>query len=72
MEDKNIKELKKHKWERIGIIASIVAVIGTLGFSVWDKIDYRQQREMDRKQFEMNIKQIEKTSYDKLYSDASK
>ncbi len=79
------KELRKHKWERIGIIASIVAVIGTLGFSVWDKIDYRQQRDMDRKQleidrkqFEMNIEQIkrnteqiERTSYDKLYADVS-
>lgn len=62
---KDIKELKKHKWERIGIIASVVAVIGTLGFSVWDKFDYK-------KQIERNMKQIERTSYDKLYSDVSK
>jgi hypothetical protein len=65
MPDHEKPELRKHKWERIGIIASIVAVIGTLGFSVWDKIDYRQQ-------IKINTEQIERTSYDKLYSDVSK
>ena len=50
--------LRKHKWERAGIIASIFAIVGTLGFSVWDKIYYR--------------KQIKIAPYDKPYSDVSK
>lgn len=45
------------KWEKIGIVFSIIAVIITFGFSVLDKWDYK--------------KQLAITSYDKLYSDVS-
>jgi uncharacterized protein YjbI with pentapeptide repeats len=48
---------KLNIWERIGIISTVVAVIGALIFSVWDKWDYK--------------KQIAKTAYDKLYSDVA-
>ncbi|MCP4264061.1 MAG: DUF1566 domain-containing protein [Candidatus Brocadiaceae bacterium] len=51
-------------WERIGMGFSIVAVIGTLGFSIWDKIDYRMQ-------IAKSEEQIAKNAYDKLYSDVS-
>ncbi len=30
-------------WERIGIVSTVIAVIGTLIFSVWDKWDYKKQ-----------------------------
>ncbi len=51
-------------WERIGMGFSIVAVIGTLGFSIWDKIDYREQ-------IAKNEEQVAKNAYDRLYSDVS-
>ncbi len=51
-------------WERAGIIFSIIAVICTLGFSIWDKLDYRDQ-------IKKSEKNIAKNAYDKLYSDVS-
>ncbi len=59
------KTSRLHKLERIGIVSSVIAVILSLGFNIWDKLDYR-------KQIAKNEKQIISASYDKIYSDVTK
>lgn len=62
---KDMVESAKHNWERIGIIATIVAVIVSLGFSALDKYDYRRKKRNYKKQLAI-------TAFDKLYSEVSK
>lgn len=58
-------------WEQIGVGFSIIAVIVTLVFNIYDRKDTREQLRIATEQHKMAMEQIEKTEYDKLYSDVS-